>query len=50
MFLVLYLAARWTTQRDPQLLRIVLRSARARRYYDPAKFTPVTVQRREAAR
>ena len=31
MFLALYLGARWTTQRDPQLLRIVLRSAQARR-------------------
>ena len=27
MFLALYLGARWVTQRDPQLLRIVLRSA-----------------------
>ena len=31
MFLILYVGARWTTQRDPQLLRIVIRSARARR-------------------
>ena len=30
MFLVLYLVARWSTQRDPQLLRIILRSATAR--------------------
>jgi type IV secretory pathway TrbD component len=37
MFLALFLGARWTTQRDPQLLRIVLRSARSRRRYDPAK-------------
>lgn len=47
MFLVLYLAARWTTQHDPQLLRIVLRSASARRYYDPAKVAPLTVRRQE---
>ena len=45
MFLVLYLVARWTTQRDPQLLRIVLRSATARSRYDPGKVTYVTVRR-----
>lgn len=46
MFLVLYLVARWSTQRDPQLLRIVLRSATARTRYDPGKVTYVTVRRR----
>ena len=46
MFLVLYLAARWTTARDPQLLRIVLRSATARPRYDPGKFDYTTVTRR----
>ena len=46
MFLALYLGARWTTQRDPQLLRIVLRSATARPRYDPGKFAYVTVTRR----
>ena len=45
MFLALYLVARWTTQRDPQLLRIVLRSATARSRYDPGKLTYVTVRR-----
>ena len=30
MSLALFLSARWVTQRDPQLLRIVLRSATAR--------------------
>jgi type IV secretory pathway TrbD component len=45
MFLALYLAARWTTQTDPQLLRIVLRSAGARTRYDPAKLDPITVTR-----
>jgi type IV secretory pathway TrbD component len=49
MFVVLYLGARWTTQHDPQLLRIVLRSASARRYYDPAKFVPVSIRRQEVA-
>jgi type IV secretory pathway TrbD component len=43
MFLALYLGARWVTQRDPQLLRIVLRSATARRRYDPGKFEYLTV-------
>ena len=43
MFLALYLAARWTTHTDPQLLRIVLRSAAARGRYDPAKLEPITV-------
>jgi type IV secretory pathway TrbD component len=45
MFLALYAAARWTTQRDAQLLRIVLRAAGARHRYDPAKFAPLTVRR-----
>ena len=49
MFLALFLGARWTTQRDPQLLRIVLRSARSRRRYDPAKleYIRVRTQRRD---
>ena len=45
MFLALYLAGRWTTQTDSQLLRIVLRSATARVRYDPAKLEPLTVTR-----
>ena len=45
MFVALYLGARWVTQRDPQLLRIVLRSAAARRRYDPGKFEYLTVKR-----
>ncbi len=39
MFGGLYLAARWATRRDPQLLRIVLNSARLRVRYDPAKYS-----------
>ena len=46
MFLALYLGARWATQRDPQLLRIVLRSATARPRYDPAKLAYLSVRRR----
>jgi type IV secretory pathway TrbD component len=45
MFLALYLAARWVTHRDPQLLRIVLRSASARSRYDPGKFDYLVVRR-----
>ena len=47
MFLTLYLGARWVTERDPQLLRIVLRSASARRRYDPGKRSSFTVRRPE---
>ena len=45
MFVALSLTARWVTQRDPQLLRIVLRSATARPRYDPGKVSYVTVTR-----
>lgn len=45
MFVTLAASARWVTQRDPQLLRIVLRSAATRRRYDPGKFTYVAVRR-----
>jgi type IV secretory pathway TrbD component len=45
MFLALYAGARWTTERDPQLLRIVLRSAPARARYDPGKLSYVAVTR-----
>jgi type IV secretory pathway TrbD component len=45
MFVALYLGARWVTQRDPQLLRIVLRSASARRRYDAGKFEYLSVTR-----
>ena len=47
MFLALYLGARWVTPRDPQLLRIVLRSASARRRYDPGKLSSLTGRRQE---
>jgi type IV secretory pathway TrbD component len=48
MFLTLYVAARVITQRDLQLLRVVLRGGAARRRYDPGKLAPVTVIRAEA--
>ena len=37
MFIVLYLFARWATANDPQILRILLNSAKFRTQYDPAK-------------
>jgi type IV secretory pathway TrbD component len=45
MFLLLYFLARWATQTDPQILRLLLASAKLRTQYDPAKFVPVTVRR-----
>ncbi len=47
MFVTLYLAARAITQRDPQLIRIVLRSGAARRRYDPGKLAYLAVVRGE---
>lgn len=38
MFGVLYAAARWATATDPQILRILLNSARQKSIYDPAKY------------
>ena len=38
MFGALYLAARWATATDPEILRILLNSAKFRAHYDPAKF------------
>jgi type IV secretory pathway TrbD component len=46
MFLALYVAARWITQTDPQILRIVLRSASARVRYDAGTLNYLTVHRR----
>lgn len=37
MFIGLFVAARSVTRRDPQLLRILLNSARFKAHYDPAK-------------
>lgn len=37
MFITLYLAVRWITARDPQLLRILVNSSRFRVRYDPAR-------------
>ena len=40
----LYGFARWSTKRDPQMLRILLSSSRFRARYDAAKHTPVRVE------
>jgi len=45
MFLLLYFVARWATATDPQILRLLLRAAKLRTQYDPAKLTPVSVMR-----
>jgi len=45
MFLLLYFVARWATGTDPQILRLLLASARLRVQYDPAKFAPVAIRR-----
>jgi type IV secretory pathway TrbD component len=45
MFLLLYFLGRWTTEIDPQLLRLLLGSAKLRTHYDPAKFHPVAIVR-----
>jgi type IV secretory pathway TrbD component len=45
IFLLLYSFARWATNTDPQILRLLFLAARLRRQYDPMKFTPVSVVR-----
>jgi type IV secretory pathway TrbD component len=45
MFLLLYVVARWATKTDPQILKLLLASAKSRSQYDPAKFSPIRVRR-----
>jgi len=45
MFLLLYVVAHWATKTDPQILKLLLASAKSRSQYDPAKFSPITVRR-----
>src|SRR5437016_7036406 len=45
MFLLLYFIARWATETDPQVLRLLLRAAKLRCQYDPAKLSQVVVTR-----
>ena len=44
MFASLYGLARWATERDPDMLRILLSSSRARRRFDPGKHDRVDVE------
>ena len=46
MFALLYVLARAVSAKDPQLLRILLNSARFRRRYDPAKYDAAGPNRR----
>jgi type IV secretory pathway TrbD component len=45
MFLLLYIAARWATKTDPQILRFVLTAAKFKTQYDPSKLSPITIRR-----
>jgi type IV secretory pathway TrbD component len=45
MFAALYAFARWATKTDPQILRLLLNSAKTRTQYDPMKFMPVKLRR-----
>jgi type IV secretory pathway TrbD component len=45
MFLLLYLAARWATNTDPQILRFILSAAKFKTQYDPCKLAPITIRR-----
>lgn len=44
MFVALYLAARWATKVDPQILRILLNAAKFRTHYDPGKREPFEIE------
>ena len=45
IFLLLYFAARWATETDPQILRILLTSPKLKTQYDPSKFSPISIRR-----
>ena len=45
IFLLLYFVARWATATDPQILRLLIRAAKFRSQYDPAKLATVSVIR-----
>src|SRR5271165_5631777 len=49
MFLLLYLAARWATTTDPQILRFILSATKLKTQYDPSKLAPITVRRKTNA-
>src|SRR5215469_3215819 len=45
MFFCLFIFARWATAYDPQILRILLNSAKFKCQYDPAKCAPLPAER-----
>ena len=45
IFLLLYLAARWATAIDPQILKLLFRASKFHKEYDPMKLTPVSAVR-----
>ena len=45
IFTLLYWFARWATKTDPQVLRLVINSAKTRTQYDPMKLAPVQIRR-----
>ena len=45
IFAALYAFARWATKTDPQILRLLLNSAKTKTQYDPMKFTPAKLRR-----
>src|SRR6185437_7662951 len=45
IFAALYAFARWATKTDPQILRLLLNSAKTKTQYDPMKFMPVKLRR-----
>jgi type IV secretory pathway TrbD component len=49
VFAALYLAARWLTATDPQLLRVLFNAGTVRAEYDPLTLDPVSVRRRSRA-
>lgn len=44
MFVTLYGFSLWATNRDPEMLRILLSSSKARRRFDPLKHQPAEVR------
>ena len=45
IFLLLYVLARWASQTDPEILRLLLTAATLHTQYDPMKFSPLLVRR-----
>lgn len=45
IFVLLYFVARWATATDPQILKLLFHAAKFRRQYDPAKLSPISIER-----